>query len=394
MLVGLLFSCSGALAPAAQTVVEGNNAFACDLYARLKHGPGNLFFSPYSISTCLAMTYAGARGETEKQMRRVLHFDQSQDRLHSDLAALQQELSQAHKQKGIELNIANALWTQKGHPFLPAFLSIAKGKYEANISQADFKTAAEAARGKINRWVAQKTKDKIQDILPPGGLGELTRLVLANAIYFKGAWLTTFDKAETSPQPFHLTSSRQTEVPLMHHVGTVEYVENNSFQAVELPYGGNELSMLVLLPRKVNGCGRLEDELSPALLFRSLQQMKPREVELFLPRFKMESNFELNDTLGKMGMTDAFSMGAANFAGIDGAVDLFISDVFHKAWVEVNEEGTEAAAATAVVVTESAEPRPPPPRPVFRADHPFVFCIRHMQSGSLLFLGRLADPTG
>src|SRR5438093_8622341 len=180
----------------------------------------------------------------------------------------------------------------------------------------------------------------------------------------------------------------------MHNVGTVEYVENNSFQAVELPYGGNELSMLVLLPRKVNGCGRLEDELSPALLFRSLQQMKPREVELFLPRFKMESNFELNDTLGKMGMTDAFSMGAANFAGIDGAVDLFISDVFHKAWVEVNEEGTEAAAATAVVVTESAEPRPPPPRPVFRADHPFVFCIRHMQSGSLLFLGRLADPTG
>jgi len=394
VLVGLLFSCSGALAPAAQTVVEGNNAFACDLYARLKHGPGNLFFSPYSISTCLAMTYAGARGETEKQMRRVLHFDQSQGRLHSDLAALQQELSQAHKQKGIELNIANALWTQKGHPFLPAFLSFAKGKYEANISQADFKTAAEAARGKINRWVAQKTKDKIQDILPPGGLGELTRLVLANAIYFKGAWLTTFDKAETSPQPFHLTSSRQTEVPLMHHVGTVEYVENNSFQAVELPYGGNELSMLVLLPRKVNGCGRLEDELSPALLFRSLQQMKPREVELFLPRFKMESNFELNDTLGKMGMTDAFSMGAANFAGIDGAVDLFISDVFHKAWVEVNEEGTEAAAATAVVVTESAEPRPPPPRPVFRADHPFVFCIRHMQSGSLLFLGRLADPTG
>jgi len=394
VLVGLLFSCSGALAPAAQTVVEGNNAFACDLYARLKHGPGNLFFSPYSISTCLAMTYAGARGETEKQMRRVLHFDQSQDRLHSDLAALQQELSQAHKQKGIELNIANALWTQKGHPFLPAFLSIAKGKYEANISQADFKTAAEAARGKINRWVAQKTKDKIQDILPPGGLGELTRLVLANAIYFKGAWLTTFDKAETSPQPFHLTSSRQTEVPLMHHVGTVEYVENNSFQAVELPYGGNELSMLVLLPRRVNGCGRLEDELSPALLFRSLQQMKPREVELFLPRFKMESNFELNDTLGKMGMTDAFSMGAANFAGIDGAVDLFISDVFHKAWVEVNEEATEAAAATAVVVTESAEPRPPPPRPVFRADHPFVFCIRHMQSGSLLFLGRLADPTG
>src|SRR5258707_964087 len=191
----------------ASPIAEGNTAFALDLYAQLKAGPGNLFFSPYSISTCLAMTYAGTRGDTEQEMARVLHFPPGQ--IHKSFGELQRQLAEAEKQKGVQLSIANALWAQEGHPFLPAFLNIAKGDYQANIKQADFKSAAEAARSEINRWVAERTKDKIQDILPPGSLDAMTRLVLANAIYFKGSWATPFRETETSTQPFHLTTNSQ-----------------------------------------------------------------------------------------------------------------------------------------------------------------------------------------
>jgi serpin B len=398
ILAGLLPCLAGGFARAAlpgqtQALVDGNTAFACDLYAQLRNSPGNLFFSPYSVSTALAMTYAGARGNTETQMAQVLHFGKSQQGLHSAFGALQRQLNEAQKQKGIELSLANALWAQQGHPFLPPFLNIGKYEYQASLNLADFKTGAEAARHEINGWVVQQTKDKIQDILPAGSLDSSTRLVLANAIYFKGAWAEPFRKAETSTQPFHLTANRQTDVPLMHHFDTVKYMENDSFQAVELPYAGAELSLVVLLPRRIEGCGQLEGQLSPALLSRCLGEMKRQRVELFLPRFKMESSFKLNGTLGQMGMSDAFGP-QADFSGLDGTRFLFISDVFHKAWVEVNEAGTEAAAATVVGVSKHAMPRKPAPPPVFRADHPFIFCIRDTHSGSLLFLGRLADPTG
>ena len=398
ILAGLLPALPGGFAQAAQpgqtkALVDGNTAFACDLYAQLRNSPGNLFFSPYSVSTALAMTYAGARGNTETQMAHVLHFGTDQARLHSAFGELQRQFNQANDQKGIELSLANALWAQQGHPYLPAFLNIGQGEYQASLNQADFKTGAEAARREINGWVARKTKDRIKDILPPGSLNLYTRLVLANAIYFKGAWANPFTKAETAPQPFHLTATRQTDVPLMHHFDGVKYIENESFQAVELPYAGGELSLVVLLPRKIDGCGQLEGQVNAVFLARCLTQMKSQRVELFLPRFKMESDFKLGDTLGKMGMPDAFGPNA-NFSGMDGTQNLFISGVFHKAWVEVNEEGTEAAAATIVAVTASAMPlNPPPPPPVFRADHPFIFCIRDTHSGSLLFLGRLADPS-
>jgi serpin B len=379
----------GAPARAAQpqSLVEGNTAFALDLYGQLKAEAGNLFFSPYSISTALAMTYAGARGETEKQMGQVFHFGDDQRALHGAFGQLQRQLGQAGKAKGIELNVANALWAQKGHPFLPAFLDTAKGQYQANIAQADFKARADAVRGEINGWVAQKTRDKIRDILPAGSVDAATRLVLANAIYFKGAWAKPYDKTRTTTQPFHLTASRQADVPLMHHPDNVRYLENPEFQAVELPYSGGGLSMVILLPRQVEGCGQLEAWLTPALLSDTLHQMRQQKVEIFLPRFKLESNFKLNNTLARMGMPDAFAK--ADFSGMDGTRSLFISGVFHKAWGEVNEEGTEAAAATAVVMTKTALALPPP---VFRADHPFIFFIRDTGSGSLLFLGRLADP--
>jgi serpin B len=383
-------------AQAAQTkaLVEGNTAFALDLYARLSGTPGNLFFSPYSISTCMGMTYAGARGETETQMGRVLRFSKGETGLHSSFGELQRQLNDAEKQKGIQLEIANALWAQAGEPFLPAFLKIAKDDYQANVNRVDFLTSADAATRAINRWVAQKTKDKIQDILPPGSVDPNTRLVLANAIYFKGTWASAFEKAATSTQPFHLSASGQADVRLMDHIADIGYTGNNDFQAVELPYHGDELSMVIMLPRHIDGLGQLENQLSPAFLARLLAQMKKQKVEILLPRFKVESGFKLNDTLAKMGMPDAFG-GEADFSGLDGTKNLFISGVYHKAWVEVTEEGTEAAAATAVVMdVKGLRENSPPPPPVFRADHPFIFLIRDTRSGSVLFVGRLADPRG
>ena len=261
------------------SLVASNTAFALDLYGRLRHGPGNLFFSPYSISACLAMVYAGARGETERQMAQVLRFSQDQPRVHSSFGELKRQLREIGKQKAVELSIANGLWAQAGHSFLPAFLNVAKIDYQANLSQVDFKTGAEAVRGVINHWVAQQTKDKIQDLLPPGSVTARTRLVLANAIYFKGAWATPFDKSQTSPQPFHLSVASQVQAPLMRHFDTVNYLENSDFQAVELPYRGYYLSMIVLLPHRIDGCGPLESRLTPALLSGLAAQLQPQRVE-------------------------------------------------------------------------------------------------------------------
>jgi len=385
-------SCPSARSAETKAVVAGNTAFAIDLYGRLRTTPGNLFFSPYSISTCLSMAYAGARGETEQQMARVFIFDTNQAPLHAAFGELQRQLAAIGQEKGVELNIANALWSQKGYPFLSAFLHNTQVNYQANFNQADFKHEAEAARTKINEWVAEKTKEKITDILPPRSLNPLTRLVLANAIYFKGVWAKRFEKGQTSSQPFHLSGTSQITVPLMHHSDEVRYMENSDFQAVELPYRSNELSMVVMLPRQIEGCGTLESRLTPELLSASLSQMTRREVVIFLPRYKLESRFNLNATLAAMGMPDAFGP-KADFSGLDGTKDLYISGVFHKAWGEVNEEGTEAAAATATVFHLNAVVKPVLLPPVFRADHPFLFFIRDTRSGSILFLGRLSNPS-
>jgi len=295
------------------------------------------------------------------------------------------------------LDIANALWTQEGYPFLPAFLETAEGQYQANVNQVDFIDEAVAVTDEINRWVARETKDRIQDILPPGSLDALTRLVLANAIYFKGPWTVSFEETNTVTNTFYLSSAAQVQAPLMHQpvFGPVyyNYMETSDFQAVELPYGSNQLaSMVILLPRQIDGCAQLEQRLSPVFLASTLTLMEKQNVEIFLPRFTLASSFGLSSTLAEMGMPDAFAPGVADFSGIDGTRWLFISFVLHKAWGEVNEEGTEAAAATVTGAGGGGAFFPPPP-PVFRADHPFLFFIRDTKSGSLLFLGRLADPT-
>jgi serpin B len=373
-----------------QSLVDSNTAFGLSLYSQVTPSQGNLFLSPYSISTCLAMTYAGAGGDTAQQMGQVLGFGADQAQLSSTFGELQRELETLQEEGAVELNIANALWAQVGYPFLPAFLQTARAQYQASINQADFSTQAAAASDEINNWVAQKTQNKIQNILSPGTLDHLTRLVLANAIYFKGLWTIPFAPTNTSTQPFHVSNTNQVSVALMHQpVDVVNYLDAGQFQAVELPYGSNQVSMLILLPREVDGLPQLEQQLSPDFLSAVLAGMLQRDVEIFLPRFTLESSFSLNDALAEMGMPDAFRPIVADFSGIDGATDLYITHVLHKAWAEVNEQGTEAAAATVVSIGTTAVLSPA----VFRADHPFIFFIRDTQSGSLLFIGRLSEPS-
>ncbi len=371
-------------------VTEGNNAFAVALYERLRHQNGNLFFSPESISTALAMTYAGARGSTASEMAKTLHFTLSPDKLHPAMGALLRDLNATHD--GYQLSVANALWAQQGYTFLDDFLSLVKTDYGAGLNQVNFKGATEAARLTINQWVEQKTQDKIKDLLQPGALRSDTRLVLTNAIYFKGDWETQFDKARTRNEDFHLSPAQAATAPLMHREGRFNYFDGATFQVLEIPYKSKELSMIVFLPKDTGGLPALEQALTASNLQQWLGKLASiPKVIVTMPKFKMTRQFELGGTLSAMGMPQAFG-GSANFSGMTGHRDFSISEVIHKAYVDVNEEGTEAAAATAVTMRAMAMRAPEGPPPVFQADHPFVFMIRDNRSASILFMGRLADP--
>ena len=344
------------------------------------------------------MTYAGASGDTEAQMSDVLGFETNQQQFASLYGQLQAELESDQQTNAIELNIADALWTQEGFPFLSSFLETATNQYQANINQINFSTEAGLAIQEINDWVAQETQNKIQNILAPGSINGSTRLVLANAIYFLGAWTASFEVTNTSIQPFYLSSSNAVAAPLMYQpppssyggrLNGINYMSAGNFQAVEMPvrvqpaFDGNTAAQPSRWP------GSTGTRAFSRISFGSARGHVPREHRSLFARFTLESSFELSDTLADMGMTDAFESGIADFSGIDGANDLSISAVFHKAWVQVNEAGTEAAAATVVIVPATIAPPPPA---VFRADHPFFFFIRDTQSGSILFLGRLANP--
>jgi serpin B len=370
-------------------VADGCNRFAFDLYARLKGAEGNLFLSPYSISTALAMTSAGARGETADQMAKVLCLPESGDEVHAAYGALQGDLNAAGEKGTFELAVANRLWGQKGYGFLPDYLALVEKKYGAGLEQVDFAGATEAARQTINAWVEKQTRDKIKDLLKPGVLDAMTRLVLTNAIYFKGKWAEEFDKKATQEEDFFLTPEKKVAAPLMHQKAKFGYFEGDGLQALELPYQGGRLAMVVLLPKAKDGLAALEASLSADKVAGWLGQLRRREVQVTLPRFKTTAEFSLKDMLVAMGMADAFG-GKADFSGMNGKKDLFISAVVHKAFVDVNEEGTEAAAATGVAVAAKSKPAPPP---VFRADHPFLFLIRDQKTGAILFLGRILDPT-
>ncbi len=376
-------------------LAEGNQAFALDLYqALLKEEDGNLFYSPYSISTALAMTYAGARSVTEEQMADVMHFTLPQDRLHPAFNALDLSLNsrggsgEGEEDGGFQLNIANALWGQKGYEFLSEFLDTLAVNYGAGLRLLDFGADPEKARQIINEWVSDQTEEKIKDLLPEGILNASVRLVLTNAIYFNAEWRLPFEESQTSDGAFYLLDGSQVTVPLMMQTASFRYAEGEGYQVIELPYIGGELAMDIFLPSE----GTFEDfegALTAERVKEILENLKPTSILLTMPRFEYESDFSLREVLIEMGMPSAFGNGV-DFSGMDGTKNLAIEDVVHKAFVSIDEAGTEAAAATAVIMVESemistAE---------MTVDHPFLFLIRDLQTDTILFLGRVVNPAG
>ena len=377
-----------------QTLTAGNLAFALDLFHELRRTDGNLFFSPHSISTALAMTYAGARGETAAEMARVLHFTLPAEQLFPAFNALDLALQPGQpkeKEQPLELQGANALWGQQGYTFRSEFLDLLAQNYGAGMRLVDFKTAPEAARQAINQWVSEQTKNRIQDLIAPGVIDTLTRLVLVNAIYFKGGWLYPFDPPATQEAPFTRLDGSQVNVPSMiwPKAETVRYAQGAGYQLVELPYQGGNAVMTILLP-DAGQFAAFEEKLTAAQLTTLLSSLSPQAVKVAMPRFRNESAFDLTQTLGKLGMSTALS-DAADFSGMTGQRDLFISAVVHKAFVEVNENGTEAAAATAAIVGLTAAPAQQPLE--VKIDRPFIYLIRDTQTGAVLFVGLMLDPT-
>jgi len=375
-------------------LVDGNNQFAFDLYGALKNDAGNLFCSPYSISMALAMTYAGARGATEGQMAKTLHFALPQDRLHPAFNGLDSQLSELGQGakgkdgKGFRLNIVNAIWGQKGYDFLAPFLDTLARNYGAGLRPLDFGAAPEASRVAINDWVGQKTEGRIKDLVPPGAIDSLTRLVLTNAIYFNAAWQYPFEKGATADGSFYLLDGSQIKVPMMRQTKSLRYAGGANYQAVELPYDGRELSMLVLLPAS-GQFSAFEKSLDAGQLKAISGDLGAGRVALTMPRYEFTSSFSLKKTLAAMGMPDAFA-GSADFSGMTGSRDLSIAEVFHKAFVAVDEAGTEAAAATAVVTRATAMPGSELIE--VTVDRPFIFLIRDDNTGQLLFIGRVLNP--
>ena len=373
-------------------LVRGNNAFAFGLYQKLREEEsGNLFYSPYSISLALAMTYAGARDETERQMSNALHFTLSQDKLHPAFNALDLQLasrgegSSGQDGKGFRLNIANAIWGQHGYAFLQNFLDKLAENYGAGMRIANFIEAPEASRVTINDWVAHQTEDKIKDLIPPDAINILTRLVLTNAIYFNAAWLSPFDERATAAGDFHLLTGNSIKVPMMRQTESFGYARDTGYQAVELLYDGSEISMVILLPDK-GTFDTFEKSLNAGLVSQISKDLRRQRIDLTMPSFEFEAQFKLGAMLQKMGMSDAFNAQLADFSGMDGTKDLSISDVFHKAFVLVNENGTEAAAATGVVIGVTSLP------PRVAVDRPFIFLIRDIATNTTLFVGRVIDP--
>jgi serine protease inhibitor len=367
-----------------EDLVQGNNAFALDLYARIRTGTGNLFVSPYSISSALALTYAGARGKTAGQMARALRFSVDQEPFHGQFAALEASLRDVAKKGKIRLRTANRLWPRTGYDLLDDYVRLLKACYGVTIQPLDYRDT-EAARTAINRWVEKQTEDRIENLIHSGDLSPETLLVLVNAIYFKGDWASQFEPALTRDAPFWVGADKSVAVRLMTQTQTFRWGGGREFQMLEMPYDGGDLSMFVLLPAARDGLPELEAALTLDNLHLWASQLRERQVQVQLPRFKLDYRFIVNSALSAMGMIDAFSAGTADFSGIAGeASHFFIDLIAHQAFVQVDEAGTEAAAATAIL--ERSLP------PAFRANHPFVFLIRENNSGSILFMGRLADP--
>lgn len=374
-----------------EILVNGNNRFAIELYRQLGGKKGNIFFSPYSISTALGMTYAGARGKTEEQMAQTLNFELDQAKLHPAFKELLDIINSYEKKGDCKLAVANRLWAQEGFKFLPEFFSLTKKYYDATLKELDFKEDQEGSRQTINHWVEEKTNDKIKNLIPKGVITSETRLVLTNAIYFKGEWAKQFKEEDTRKEKFYLIDGNTVEADMMHKSDKLNYSKEEGFGVVEIPYKNNSLSMLIFLPDEKDGIKDLDKNVTYEMLEKAIDNMNKAQVNLSLPRFKTTSFFSLKSILIKMGMPSAFSDTLADFSGMEPEKKLKIQDVIHKAFVEINEEGTEAAAATGVVVGIKAV-APPGEIIDFIVDHPFIFIIRDNKTGSILFMGRVMNP--
>ena len=379
-------------AAASAAVAKANNAFACDLYGKLRQKKGNLFFSPISVSAALAMTYAGAKGDTATQMNAVLHFPFSREKLHPAYGAFLEHLGAIQENGNVQLGIANSLWPKEGFRLLENYTDLLRGTYGVDVTPVDY-SQSEAARKTINGWVEEKTRGKITNLIPPGVFTPDTRLTLVNAVYFKGDWQLKFDKAQTQDGPFFTGAGKTVQTPLMRQVNHFKHGQQDGLQLLELPYAGGELSMLILLPEEKTqaALNSLESALSAERIALWQGQMSMSEVDLLLPKFRITWGAEsLKNPLQALGLTNAFTS-TADFSGMTGNRDLFIQEILHKAFVDVHEEGTEAAAATGAVMAVLSE-EPPPVR--FHADHPFLFLIQDTATGAILFMGRMSEPAG
>ncbi|XP_019958087.2 leukocyte elastase inhibitor [Paralichthys olivaceus] len=376
-------------------VSSSNTQFAWELFWTLSQAnpSGNIFVSPLSISSALAMVYLGARGDTAVQMAQALSFS-SGEAVHADFEALNADINSPSA--SYILKTANRLYGENTAKFLPQFLEATRKYYQADLKTVDFIGAAEASRGEINTWVEQQTENKIKDLLKPGTVSAMTRLALVNAIYFKGNWMNRFDEANTKEMLFKVNQTESKPVQMMYQMKKLpyNYIPDHALQILELPYVGEELSMFILLPEEsTKGSApllKLEEKLTQERLneWTDRENMDVQsEILVHLPKFKLEEDYELNEPLAKLGMTDVFCTAKADLSGMNGEGGLFLSTVAHKAFVEVNEEGTEAAAATAGMVSFCMLREEH-----FTADHPFLFFIRHNKTKSILFLGRFSSP--
>jgi len=389
----------GQNADAVKTVVDANNQFALNIYSKIRkdtaNGKTNLFFSPFSISSALAITFEGARGTTADEIQSVFFFPKDTATRRQGFGQLYRDINRGNSR--YVLKTANALWAETTYPFLPDYMHTAQVSYSANATNLDFRNQPEDSRLTINRWVEDQTNNRIKDLIPPGVIDALTRLVITNAVYFKGTWVKQFDQNETREESFTVAPGHTVPVQMMARTdkdAIFNYTETASLQVLEMPYatdGGKQLFMLVLLP-KGNDLTPLEDSLTIQNLSGWRNALKSQRVRVAFPKFTMETKYSLPTTLAAMGMPTAFT-NQADFSGMDGTKYLYIGDVIHQAFVEVNEEGTEAAAATAVVIVVMAIQNEEPV-PVFRADHPFIFLIQDNETGNILFMGRVMDPNG
>lgn len=377
-------------------IVTANNQFALDLYKHLSEDQAidaeNLFFSPFSISSALAITYEGARGDTAHEIREVFHFPKDTATMREGYKELIAGINSGSP--AYSLHAANALWAEQTYPFLPDYIDMADRAYGAKTTNLDFIGSPDASRITINRWVEEKTREKITDLIPAGSITPLTRLVITNAVYFKGTWVKQFDEEKTTVEEFRTGRGTTVQIPMMQRTdtkATYGYMETADLQVLMMPYesgSGKPLSMLVLLPRDET-LAAVEGTLTADTLAELRENLTVKRVMVYLPRFTLETKYFLSGPLSAMGMPTAFT-GAADLSGMDGTRDLLITNVIHQAFVDVNEEGTEAAAATAVIVGRASAPVDPVP--VFRADHPFLFFIQDDETGLILFMGRVELP--